>query len=471
MAKHPDKYAAILVGGGPAGIAVLLSAHRDGMLTDLLQQGLLLVERSATLGSGHIGEYAINSDSDGVTFLDALRAAQEPVLQRILDTPVASRMASAAAGSVPLQDVGELMVLIGDAMRALIQQHPQSRVLTRCTADFARACQGDLWEVNVTSATGEVLRFQTPRLVLATGARQPIERLAEERVAGKRVRQRWGNRLRQSGEVLGRQGLQQVADLLQGKHNPRVAILGGSTSAMAVAHALLHRLPRVSFSNSGITVFHRKPLRLYYASEAEAIQDGYTDFGANDFCPVTNRLYRFAGLRLDSRELLMQVLRVGGQPPEPRVTLHQIEGHDTEAIRRIDKADLVVAAFGYRPNALRLLDQTGRPVPLLAHTGPSASLVDDRCRVLKADGTPLPGVYGIGLAAGYRPSGRFGGEPSFCGQVNGLWLWQNGIGSIIAKALLTSRPALPASADTAKQIVELPALARGPVRIPAMGAA
>ena len=30
----------------------------------------------------------------------------------------------------------------------------------------------------------------------------------------------------------------------------------------------------------------------------------------------------------------------------------------------------------------------------------------------------------IGLAAGFVPHGKFGGEPSFGGQPNGLWLWQ-----------------------------------------------
>lgn len=454
VSPHQSKYASILVGGGPAGIAVLLSAHRDGTLRDLLRQGLLIVERSATLGSGQIGSYVINSDSTGATFLDALHAAREPKLRCIMESPVAKRIASAAENAVPLQDVGELMGLLGNAIGSIVQEYPQSAVLPSCTAKSATRLADGSWQLAVSGQSGTVLQFQTPQLVLATGAGQPSARLTEERLAGERVAKRWGRRLLQSGDVLSQAGLGRVAELLRGQPDPKVAILGGSTSAMAVAHALLNRVPGISFKPGGITVFHRKPLRVYYTSAEEAVADGYKEFGPDDLCPVTKRVFRFAGLRLDSRELLMQVKGVGGRSPEPRVVLHQLQSHDPEAVSRIDAASLVVAAFGYRPNALPLFNRYHQRIPLLAHTAPSASLVDNECRVLKSDGQPIPGVYGIGLAAGYRPAGSFGGEPSFAGQANGLWLWQNGVGSVIANALLAPPPAMPGQSSRLRRVVQ-----------------
>jgi hypothetical protein len=47
----------------------------------------------------------------------------------------------------------------------------------------------------------------------------------------------------------------------------------------------------------------------------------------------------------------------------------------------------------------------------------------------------LPQLFGIGLAAGFVPSGRLGGEITFRGQANGLWLWQHDVGSLIISAL------------------------------------
>ena len=170
----------------------------------------------------------------------------------------------------------------------------------------------------------------------------------------------------QSGEVLGHDGLAKAAQFLNQTPNPRVAILGGSTSAMAVAHALLHppssdKVQRVWCSAFPIGA----PYALYYTSPEEAIADGYTEFGSADLCPLTNRVYRLAGLRLDSRELLMQVRGVGGRQPEPRMKMHLLQPQDPDAVHQIDSADLVIAALGYRPNALRILGECGEDVPII----------------------------------------------------------------------------------------------------------
>ena len=74
---------------------------------------------------------------------------------------------------------------------------------------------------------------------------------------------------------------------------------------------------------------------------------------------------------------------------------------------------------------------------LQSETGPQARLVDNYCRVVDAGGSPLPHLFAIGLAAGFVPYGKLGGEKSFRGQANGLWLWQNDVGAMIADAILS----------------------------------
>lgn len=424
------------MGGGPAGLAVLLAAHRDGRLSEMLQRGVLVLERSAHIGSGQIGDYAINSDSTGYTFVDPMRHGDEEALRRILETPLARRIAAAGPNAILLRDAGKLLAMVGQALRAIIRKYPRSAVITSCTAETAQRQSDGGWQLIATDANGVQLTIKAERLVIATGGSQPMARLQQELVAGVPVMQRWGDRLMQSGEVIGLGGLAQVAARLRGKAKPRVAILGGSTSAMSVAHALLNRLPEIQFGEGGVTLFHRRPLRVYYTSPEEAVADGYTEFCPGDLCPVTNRVYRLAGFRLDSRELLMQLRGIGGRAPEPRMTLHQLKAEDPEAVQLVDSADLVVAALGYRPNALHILDEDGAEVSLYAHTGPAKPMVDNRCRVLDSHGDPIAGLFGIGLAAGFVPHGKLGGEPSFTGQANGLWLWQNDVGAIIVKAVL-----------------------------------
>jgi hypothetical protein len=88
-------------------------------------------------------------------------------------------------------------------------------------------------------------------------------------------------------------------------------------------------------------------------------------------------------------------------------------------------------------------DPAGAPVPLYANTGPQQPMVDTACRILDAGGSPLKNVYGIGLAAGFVPRGPLGGEASFRGQANGLWLWQHGVGGMIADSIIKTSESVP----------------------------
>jgi len=142
-----------------------------------------------------------------------------------------------------------------------------------------------------------------------------------------------------------------------------------------------------------------------------------------------------AGFRLESRELVLRALAIGGRAPDPRLALFRLDQHDDGAARaQLAGADLVIGATGYRPRALPLFDVDGTPIALSCEgTGP---MVDRHCRVLAADGSVVPGAFGIGLAAGFVPWGALGGEPSFRGNANGLWLWQNDVGQMIVDQVL-----------------------------------
>jgi Pyridine nucleotide-disulphide oxidoreductase len=434
------KFKTIIVGGGPAGLAILLSAHRCGRLKQMLEDGLLILEQDTTLGRGSIGNYIIDSDSTGDTFLDPLRKGDEKLLHAILETPVARRIAEAGSRAIPLSDAGELLERIGCAMQAIVARYPRSSVQTSCAAEKAQRGFDGKWRITTRGPDGHQRIYRADHLVLATGATQPWRRLQQESVSGVPVVNRWGDRLMQSNEVIGKGGLLRVSKLVAGVQFPRIAILGGSTSAMAVCHSLLHRTPGVTFGEGGITLFHRRPLRVYYTSPEEALAEGYTEFGPQDLCPLTNRVYRLAGLRLSSRELLMQVRGIGGRRLEPRMRMHLLTGDDPEAIQWIDSAHVVIVAFGYRPRGLRMVDSDGQEIRTFAETSPSAPMVDGRCRVMNEHGEPIGGVYGIGLAAGFVPHGELGGEPSFVGQANGLWLWQTDVGALIVEAVTANVP-------------------------------
>jgi hypothetical protein len=431
----------VIIGGGPAGLAPLLAAHRSGQLNALLAKGVAVVEQSTRIGDGSIGGYAINSDSSGRTFVDCLDGDGSDELTSLLDHPLTQQLAAAGDGAVALRDAGKFLRLVGDALHRMLLNHPACAVLTGHRAILARQ-RVNGWAVRVRNLADQEERTLLSRnIVIAAGAHQPRDRLAQETVGGVKLIERWADRLLQSGDVVATGGLERVAQLLAGKTHPRVAIIGGSTSAAAVAHALLHRLPDIRFGTGGITLLHRRELRIYYPDIVSAQADGYTEWTENDICPISGRVFRLAGFRLDSRELIMQARGIGGRAPEPRLRLHRLQPDDDAKARRlIDEADIVIAALGYRPRGLPLHDRGGNQITLLSHTGPQMPMVDGKCRVVNAQGLPLPGLFAIGLAAGFVPHGPLGGEPSFRGQANGLWLWQHDVGLLIADAVAAACP-------------------------------
>lgn len=431
----------LIVGGGPAGLASLIAAARSGSLPRLLAKGLTIVERGPRIGAGNLGDYGITSDSAAETFLSAVVGQSDPRLARIAEHPVAREIASYGRGAVPLAKVGLFLALVGDALHEIIED-AGGTILTGHEALSARRQSDGGWLVRIRRCVdGAEAELTARSLVLAAGGHQPVQRLASESVAGAALLPSYRDKLVQSDHVLRAGGLAEVQRRLGALDDPRVAVIGGSTSAVAAVHALLHRLPEVRFGRGAITLLHRRELRVFYPSVDAARAEGYDEFGADDVCPLSGFVFRLAGFRLDSRELVMQARGIGGRAPETRLGLHRLsEGTGEQTQQILERADMIVAALGYRPRGLPLFDLLGLPIKLHGHT-PPRPMVDEQCRVLDEHGAVLPNVFGIGLAAGFVPRGKLGGERSFVGQANGLWLWQNAVGELIVEQLLEARSA------------------------------
>jgi hypothetical protein len=424
----------VIVGGGPAGLAPLIAASHRGSLADILSGGLAIVERSQAIGTGNIGRYTINSDSTADTFMTAVRNNPYPPLARLQAHPAVEAVASYGRGPVPLRLVGAFMAVVGAALHDSIAATPGSEVLLGHEAVRVQQTSDGMWRTALRRVSDGATRTLRSRLVvLATGGHQPSSLLRRHCVGGEPLLPRFGAKLLQSGEVLTATGLDAIGHRLRANHHRRVAIVGGSSSAVACAHALLHSQYGSAFGEGAVTVLHRRPLRVFYPSAAAALSEGYDEFGPDDICPVSGFVFRFAGFRLESRELVMAARGIGGRAPEKRLRLHQLAtGRDPAALAILEEADVIIAALGYRPRALPVHAACGRPIKLFA-TGPRARLVDGKCRILDAASTPIPGLLGIGLAAGFKSAEAIGGEPSFTGQTNGLWQWQNDIGAIISR--------------------------------------
>jgi dTDP-4-amino-4,6-dideoxygalactose transaminase len=427
--------ATVVIGGGPAGTAMLTSASKQNKLVPLVEAGFAIVERRTRMGAGELGNYAIRSDTTAETFLSAVRNNPHPELAALEHHPAGQLMQRYVAElGAPLTDTAPLLSVTADRLKTIVARHG-GEVLTGHDATAVQRTSDGRWRTTVTDAAGASRVLMSRNVVVATGGYQTDEQVAGRRVAGVPLGKLAGRRLMRSDTLLRLGGVEQAHDRLRGHASPKVAIIGASTSAIAAAVLLLKNQPGFAFGAGAVTILHRQPLKPFYPTIAAAHAEGFHDFDENDVCPVSGFVLRLAGLRLESRELVLRMLALGGRSPDPRVASHRIDGDaDATARRIIADADLVVGALGYRPRAVPLLGVDGTPLALAHHEG--RPMVDRHCRILDAQDRAVPGAYGIGLSAGFVPWGRLGGEASFRGQANGLWLWQNDVGQMIVDQLL-----------------------------------
>lgn len=435
-----NEQALLIIGAGPAGLAPLFAAACAGLLGDLLERGVTILERGQTIGCGALETYGISSDSAAEAFLDIVVRTQEPRLAALRADPATQTLLALGKHAAPLQAVAAFLRVAGQALCAMVAESEHGCVLTGATAQSVRRLGRSLWQTTFTdTATGIARTLRSHSVVLATGAHQPEHRLHTELFAGKPMLPRLAPKLLQSHAIMGTGGAVRVRERLGHLTDPRVVIIGGSTSAGAVATTLLDRTPGVTFHIDGVTILHRRPLRIFYETPDEARADGYTEFTASDICRLTGRVYRLSGFRLESRDLLLHARGIGGRPRERRLALLQLEpGTDALAWDLLERADLIIAAIGYKPRLLPVMDTDGRDIPLLAPAPPRWAVVDERCRVLTAMGTPLDGLFAIGLSIGPAASEMLGGEAGFEGQVNSLWLWQHTLGMRIVEQVLAT---------------------------------
>lgn len=448
----------LIVGGGPAGLAPLVSASRTGLLDRILADGIVLAERGTAIGAGSIGRYAINSDSTANTLISCVTENPHPALAALRDHPVTKAIAAYQGGSVPLALVGEFMMVLGGALRDRMIASGNDVLLGHEAISSKRLSDG-FWRTKLRRRSdGTDIFVESRFVVLATGGHQPLSYLARRNIGGRPLLPSCAAKLVQSDEALTAAGLAAIGDRLAKGRSKRIAIVGSSSSAMACANAVLQSSFGQQLDAGAVTLLHRRPLHIFYPSAAEALADGYDEFGSEDICPISGFVFRLSGLRLEARDLLMAVRGIGGRPPERRLRLHQVgASHDPVALKILDEADVVIAALGYRPQSLPLLSASGRRLEVYADDMGAHPLVDSACRVLDRSGAPIAGLLGIGLGSGFFSRELVGGELSFSGQTNSLWQWQNAVGDLIARQLQTAEVTKPV---TRTPISALPALSR-----------
>jgi hypothetical protein len=417
-----------VLGGGPAGTGPLIWAAQNGMLHSWLGGGIAIVERGAEMG-GSLGQYLINADSMGTSFLECLDPPPaRALLAAVCDAPVTRLLLEYRHAYPPLCVVAEFERCLGRALADVVKSNPGGSFLPHTTVEALHINRDG--SVAVQIAPGGSLCAGA--VVLGLGGRQDLrELLTRELLPGVSLCDLDPSKIVLSGQLLTASGLARAAAILASAGRTRTIVIGGSHSAFSAAWALLHALPNPPFGRGDIVLLCRREPRVFYPTREAAYADGYV-FTEDDVCPTTQRVHRLGGLRNDGRELWRRLRGRPGAPPEPRAEIRLLSdpSMSPERLRRLlEESALVVPALGYRLNTVPVYDHDGRRITLMADQGLPA--VDRDCRILFTGGTALPNVFGIGLGSNYRPWGEMAGEPGFEGQQNSLWLYQNRLGRFI----------------------------------------
>ena len=422
----------LIVGAGPGGTGPLVWAAQRGELDAWLKTGLIVLDGASGMG-GTIGRYVIKSDSLGTAYLECLDAppARE-LFAPMRDEPVTRELETMRYGYPPLHIVGDYLRHLGCVLERRIASSPDSEFRPCVTVRALHLRDDGTVAAEAVTADGDVVFNEAVCAVMALGGRQDLNTylhaplLRDVRLADADL-----GKIIASDALLTTGGLRRATALLAKAPEPRVIVVGGAHSAFSVLWVLTHLMPDIQFGAGDITLMYRRPARVLYWTRDDARADGYA-FTERDVCPRTQRVNRLGGLRGDGRETWRRLTGRPGTEPEPRVRMVPLAdpGMTPMQLRRLlDDATLIVPAFGYRSATVPIYDPEGRALRLKADQGGPA--VGRDARLLLADGGSIPNVFGIGLGADYRPWGAMGGEPSFEGQTNGLWLYQNDIGAVV----------------------------------------
>jgi UDP-N-acetylglucosamine 2-epimerase (non-hydrolysing) len=421
-------YDTLIVGGGPAGTGLLLKALKDGKENKLLNTRIALIEKSSHLIKGNITQYKVNSDTASEVFLECLEGAVGSSMNLENLKNEINLIHSYQGNSIPLELLNEYYNKLGLLLKAELEANKKCDFfMESCVSKISKKTNGT-YEVYLENNDQAIT---TKHVIIATGGTP--QNIIDKNLAFADIipLNKFRNKCAHSDQIL-KSGIREdlQADL---RINHKVVILGGSHSAFSVAHFLLNLPDSFQFASGDIKIWSKTMPKVYFNSKEDALASGYTDFTDFDLCPITKKLYRLAGLRMDGRNLYMQILGLGNVEKEKRVHFNLFTDQIDEIENDLHDASIIVLAYGYKLNIPLFLNAAGEQVKFEGET--TNHWVNQNCELLDENGNTLPNVFATGLATGFIPSGELGGEPSFEGQTNGIWYYQNAIADRIINQL------------------------------------
>lgn len=425
-----------VAGFGPAGCGFLLHAIKTKSIERLVNDGLVIIDREAKPGPGKISRYQLTGNSLSRAFLDCV---DDPDLAWLFEDlcksdPSVKQLQALEFEAPPLDIVGDFLTMMAKRTLDHLKEKYGIPVLLETEIDQLQRQPSGSFTLSLRHRqTGQTSTMSAENVICALGGRQSRQVVENTEIAPKLPLSEFSDHLMVSDDFL-MMSDEAVRAAIPLKDGGDVVVVGGSHSAISTIDRLTEALAPVGLKS--LTMAHASPLRLYYASAEEARADNYPFLDPDDICPMSGRVNRFGGLRYRSLDVAKSILKTG-RMPEHDVAINwlQLRSSSAAMIRQtLDKAPTVIAAMGYQANLPSLVDDRNVEIPLC--NLPRGVEVDETGQVNTVNQGPMPGLFAIGIGSTLlRRSDEIGGEASFRGVADGVWLYHNHGGGVILNAL------------------------------------
>lgn len=415
-----DKYFdTVIVGGGPAGTGLFMKMIKDGTSEKSIGN-FALIEQSDKLISGSITSFEINSDTLSDIFLECLDGKAHTSIDLTLLKKEIDHIKTYKGRSIPLKKLSAFFLKLNELLQNKLKTNSNCNLFLNTTVEKIIRLNDGTFQLHI---SGEKKMFYSQKIVVASGGIPAISNGIN--IAGILPLGKYISKVIHSDNLLKNNLIKKI------NADSKIVILGGSHSAFSSAKFLLDQNPELK--DEAIHIWCNKTPLIYFNSKEEATENNYNSFTDEDICPLTKRIFRLAGLRMDGKELYLQMLGAGNRNLERRVTLNLINERIEDLENELGQAELIILANGYKFNMIPLIQEDGQKTALYGEQ--TGHWVNHSCEVLEENKNPISNLYAVGLATGFIPSGELGGEPSFKGQTNGIWYYQNALAGLILNKL------------------------------------
>ncbi|WP_381426401.1 hypothetical protein [Sporosarcina thermotolerans] len=397
-------YETIICGGGPAGMSQLIYFDAQGQLAEELNRGICVIEKTDELLSGNIKKYKISANSKGGALFEFL--SEHSLVQQYLNKEKLSEQIQSYCDIAPsLHDIGVLYGKIGNFLEQCIKQNPNSDVYKCATVEQIHICEEGLFKV-VFKQFGCVKEVWAKNVHVNLGGVPKTLNLDED------------DRYVHSHYILTEQN-EHLEELFTSNDSLKIAIVGNSHSAMSVLSKLNERYSVINSSKYSFDLYGKSNLKLYYSSMEDALLDGY-NFTEDDICPVTQRVNRYSGMREESFLVAKAILN----ETINNVTLKRVYFKDNADY------DLIIECLGYKTNLIPVY-KNGKQIQFEVNNG--ILKTDTHFRPVMKNQESIDCFYSYGLGVGIGLTEVSGGEKSFTGNIDGIWLYQHYVAEIITE--------------------------------------